>query len=110
MTQETLEFQAKMYLFDLNNCATENGFKGEDMWQLSLATNEERIAIEKKYFPTISTKVLPEILAELFTLVKDKMINAKAEMEKRFDADSLFNKTNQHQYLVAYNPKRERRH
>jgi hypothetical protein len=38
------------------------------------------------------------------------LILARSEMEKKFDGDTLFNKTNEHQYLVAFNPKRERRH
>jgi hypothetical protein len=110
MTTETIEFQAKVYVYDLNNCARENGFKPDETWQLSLATNDEKKAIEKKYHPTMSTKVLPEFLGELFGLVKEKMIQAKSEMEKKFDGDTLFNKTNEHQYLIAFNPKRERRH
>jgi hypothetical protein len=110
MTTESVEYQAKVYVYDLNNSARENGFKPDETWQLSLATNEEKNAIEKKYHPTISAKVLPEILGELFGLVKAKLILAKSDMEKKFDGDTLFNKTNEHQYLVAFNPKRERRH
>ncbi|WP_295655011.1 hypothetical protein [uncultured Mucilaginibacter sp.] len=110
MTKETVEYQAKVYVYDLDNCAKENGFKPDESWELSLATMEEKKAIEKKYFPTIATKVLPEILGELFGLVKAKLIHAKSEMEKKFDSNTLFNKTNEHQYLIAFNPKRERRH
>jgi len=110
MTTETIEYQAKVYVYDLNNCARENGFKADESWELNLATAEEKKAIEKKYFPTVSAKVLPEILGELFGLVKGKLIHARAEMEKKFDGNTLFNKTNEHQYLVAFNPKRERRH
>lgn len=110
MTTATLEYQAKVYVYDLNNCAVENGFKPGESWEISLATAEEKKAIEKKYFPTMSAKVLPEVLGELFSLVKAKMIQAKSESEKNFDSNSLFNKTNEHQYLMAFNPKRERRH
>ncbi|MBW4889450.1 hypothetical protein KXQ82_06980 [Mucilaginibacter sp. HMF5004] len=110
MTTETIEYQAKVYIYDLNNCARENGFKPEENWQLSLATSQEKKDIEKKYHPTVSTKVLPETLGELFGQVNEKLIQAKPEIAKKFDGDTLYNKTNEHQYLVAFNPKRERRH
>jgi hypothetical protein len=37
---------------------------------VSLATAAEKTAIEKSYYPTISTKVVPEILSEMFRIVK----------------------------------------
>jgi hypothetical protein len=105
--QRTLEFRAKEYVYDLNNCASEYGFKEDEGWELSLATDSEKIAIEKKYYPTVSAKVLPETLLELFRLVKGKLIAARSDMEKRFDPANHVNNNNL-QYLVAYNPKRPR--
>jgi hypothetical protein len=44
---QTPEYQAKEYLFDLNNTANENGFKADESWKVSLATAAEKAAIEK---------------------------------------------------------------
>jgi len=106
MIQRSVEFKAKEYVYDLNNCASEYGFKDDEGWELSLATDVEKMAIEKKYYPTVSAKDLPETLSELFRLVKAKLVAAKSAMEGKFDASNHVN--NNLQYLVAYNPKRTR--
>ncbi len=60
-----------------NNCARENGFKPDETWEFSLATDTEKSNFrEKKYFPTISAKVMPEFLSELVNLVKSKLQHA----------------------------------
>ena len=106
MANQLVEFQAKIYVYDLDNCAREFGFKADEGWELSLATTEERTALEKKYYPTISTKVLPEILAELFGVVKSKLVQAASNIQNKLDV----NRVSGHdlQYLVAFNPKRHR--
>ncbi|HTI57767.1 hypothetical protein [Mucilaginibacter sp.] len=106
MTNKIVDFQAKVYVYDLNNCAREFGFKDDEGWELSLATQDERKALEKKYYPIVSTKVLPEILVELFGLVKDKLEQARSNIQNQLDAG---NKADSNmQYLVAFNPKRHR--
>ncbi len=106
MTNQTVEMQAKVYVYDLNNCAKEFGFKTDEGWDLNLATLAEKTAIEKDYYPTISTKVLPEILSELFGLVKAKLTVAKSIIDKKSDTETTSGKLLQ--YLVAFNPKRHR--
>jgi hypothetical protein len=106
MAGKSVEFQAKEYVYDLHNCATEYGFKNDEGWELSLATDTEKIAIEKKYYPTVSAKVLPETLLELFRLVKDKLIAAKSDMERKLETNTGTNINLQ--YLIAFNPKRPR--
>jgi hypothetical protein len=107
MSNQTVEFQAKMYVYDLNNCAKEFGFKPDENWELSLASASEASDLEKRYYPTIITKVLPEILGELMRTVKIKLIEAKAGFERKFDSGD--NSTGRDlQYLVAFNPKRVR--
>ncbi len=106
MTNQTVEMQAKVYVYDLNNCAKEFGFKADEGWDLNLATVEEKTAIEKDYYPTVSAKVLPEILSELFGLVKAKLTAAKSIIDKKLDTD--VSSDSPLQYLVAYNPKRHR--
>jgi hypothetical protein len=65
MKEQSIENQTKMYLYDLMNTAKEHGFKGEDSWQLSMVTDTERIKIQKDYYPTIATKVIPEFLLQV---------------------------------------------
>jgi hypothetical protein len=107
MENKIAEFQAKIYLYDLSNCAREFGFKDNEGWQVSLATLAEKSAIENKYFPTISAKGLPEVLSGMFGLVKEKLIQAKSDIEKTWDTNSIRN--NHLQYLIAFNPDRQRR-
>lgn len=107
MANQSVEFQAKMYVYDLNNCAKEFGFKPDENWELSLASASEAIDIEKRYYPTITTKVLPEILNELLRVVKGKLIEAKAGFDRKLDGGSSASGRDL-QYLVAYNPKRVR--
>ena len=106
MANQLVEFQAKVYVYDLNNCAREFGFKEDEGWELSLANKDERTALEKKYYPTISTKVLPEILVELFGVVKSKLVQAASNIQNKLDAGRA--PGHDMQYLVAFNPKRHR--
>jgi len=106
MANPLVEFQAKIYVYDLNNCAREFGFKDDEGWELSLANTEERTALEKKYYPIISTKVLPEILTELFGVVKSKLVQAASNIQNKLDVSRM--PGHDMQYLVAFNPKRHR--
>ena len=96
--------KAKIYVYDLNNCARENGFKTEENWEFSLASDADRYVLEKKYFPTVSAKVLPEFLSALANLVKGKLANATYNI----NADARTITENELQYLIAYSPNRLR--
>jgi len=104
ITAKTIAQEARMYVFDLDNCAKEFGFKADEGWELSLASFEGKRELEKQYYPTISTKGLPEILSPLFNLVKEKLIQVKSGIVNSLDTTKADNV--QLQYLVAYNPKR----
>jgi hypothetical protein len=107
MSDQTIEFQAKIYVYDLKNCAREFGFKADENWEVSMVTGAEKAAIENKYFPTLSASVLPEMLAEMFGSVKFKLTQKLAGVENALDTAAI---RRQHfQYLVAYNPNRLRR-
>jgi hypothetical protein len=106
MNSQKVEYQANIFLFDLNNSAQEHWFKTDETWEISLATADERSALEKKYYPTISAKVLPEMLAELFGLVKKKLFMIQSDQEKSLNTDTVIKK--HLQYLIAFNPKRQR--
>ncbi|RVU02420.1 hypothetical protein EOD41_00320 [Mucilaginibacter limnophilus] len=106
MDNKTLEYQAKVYMYDLGNCAKEYGFKTDDLWELSLTTADEKVLMEKKYMPLLSVKALPEMLSELGRVVKEKLIQAKTGIEKQLNPRNI--PSSELVYLIAYNPKRTR--
>lgn len=106
VTEQSVEMQAKVYVFDLNNCAREFGFKPNEVWEINLATQAEKLAIEKNYYPTIVTKVLPDAITKLFGLVKTKVAFATSTVDRELDGEDL--PENILQYLVAFIPDRKR--
>jgi hypothetical protein len=106
MTDQSNELRAREYVFDLGNVAKENWFKPDESWELSLATSDEKSALEKRYYPTVSAKALPEKLAGLLDLVKVKLIDlhmnfASVPLPAGAGHDHF-------QYIVAFNPNRPR--
>ena len=106
MDKQTIESQTRMYMFDLLNTAKEHGFKADDNWELSMATDLERIKIQKDYYPTIATKVIPEFLLQVFNLTKFKLNQALQKKEEGVNHRSVVNA--ELIYIVAFNPKRPR--
>jgi hypothetical protein len=106
MDNQKLAYQAKLYVYDLNNCAREFGFKDDEGWELNLVSGEEKTSIQKKYYPVVTTKVVPEVLAELFNEVKSQLVQAKSNIQNKLDVERL--SVHDLQYLVAFNPKRYR--
>lgn len=98
--------QARIYIYELDNCAREFGFKADEGWKLNVLSDAEKVAIEKQYHPVISVKALPEALSELFNLVKDALSRVKSNITNPMKPESL--SARELQYLVAYNPKRIR--
>jgi len=105
MSEQTVEFQARIYVYDLQNCAREFGFKAGEAWEVGPVSSEEKAAIEKKYFPTLSARVLPEMLTEMLGSVIFKLSQQPAEKEM----DMTHIRQRRLEYLVAYNPDRLRR-
>lgn len=107
MSDQTIESQAKIYVYDLHNCAREFGFKTDEQWEVNMVTSQEKADLENRYLPTLSAKILPEMLAGMLSTVKFKLNQQLAAVEKALDVSLV---RQQHlQYLVAYNPKRPRR-
>ncbi len=105
MNKQTTEFQASVYVFDLNNCAKEFGFKADENWEISMASIEDKLQIEKRYFPTLSVKANPEMLLEMLHSVSFKLAQ-KTTKANVFDVSAI---QEQHlQFLVAFNPGRQR--
>lgn len=106
MSNQTIEFQAKIYVYDLQNCAREFGFKADEGWEVSVASHQEKMFLEKKFFPMLSAKVLPEMLPEMLGSVKSKL-NQQVVAGENLNATSI--RQQELQYLVAYSPNRLRR-
>lgn len=107
MNNLTIEFQAKIYVYDLKSCAREFGFKADEHWEVSVASRKEKSAIEKQYFPTLSASVLPEMLCEMLRAVRFKLTQQLVGSGQPIDLATI---RRQHlQYLVAYSPNRLRR-
>jgi hypothetical protein len=100
---KTVAHQAMVYVYDLNNCASEFGFKADDGWELQIASEGKKKELEKQYYPTVSVKVLPEVLLEFFKLVKERLAQMKSGGGTSLDNANSVDKDLQ--YLVAYNPK-----
>lgn len=106
MINRTVESQAREYVYDLKNCASEFGQNTLDGWEFSLVTDVEKAKIEKDYYPTVSAHPEQEALFELLKLVKGKLMLPLNHAEYGFDADSTTHKNIRH--LIAFNPKLHR--
>ncbi|MDO3628478.1 hypothetical protein [Mucilaginibacter sp. BT774] len=106
MISRTIEFQAREYVYDLKNRASEFGFNNLEGWQFSLVTDLEKTRIEKEYYPTISAHPEQEGLFEFLRLVKGKLLLPLSKQEYGFDADPGDHKNLRH--LIAFNPKMHR--
>jgi len=106
MINKTVEAEAREYVYDLKNCASEFGFNNEEGWQFSLVTDIEKKKIEKEYYPTISAHPAQEALFEFLKLVKTKLMQPLNKEEYGFDHNSTVHKNITH--LIAFNPKMHR--
>ena len=106
MINRSVESQAREYVYDVKNCASEFGQSTLEGWEFSLVTDIEKTKIEKNYYPTVSAHPAQEALVELFRLVKSKIVLPINSLENSFDSNSLVNKNVTH--LIAFNPKLHR--
>lgn len=106
MEDQTIEFQAKIYVYDLQNCAREFGFKTDEHWEVSMVSAKEKTSIEKKFFPTLSTRILPEMIVGVLASIKVKLRQQLAEKERKLDTAGI--QQQELQYIVAYNANRPR--
>jgi len=102
MTTKSVEVQAREYVYDVKNCASEFGQSTLEGWEFSLVTDVEKTKLEKNYYPTIVAHPAQEALFELFRLVKSKLIIPQSSVQPAFDINSA-NKNVTH--LIAFNPK-----
>jgi hypothetical protein len=104
--EQSVEMQAKVFAFDLNNCAREFGFKPGEVWEINLATQAEKIAVQKDFYPTVVCKVLPDDSSALFGLVKTQIPFVTTAIERSKEDQNL--PENALQYLIAFIPNRKR--
>jgi hypothetical protein len=104
MSDQTIKFQARIYVYDLNNCAREFGFKADENWKISMVSGAEKAFIERQYFPTLSASVQPEMLGKMCSSVKYNLSQHLDQSEKALNTAEIRSK--HLQYLVAYSPKR----
>src|SRR5688572_28125172 len=107
MNNQTAQFKATEYIYDLANTATENGFKTNEHWEVNLVSELEKLAIERKYYPTVASSFIPEIIMDAFELVKAQLkqtiIQRTEALDRHAEPQPVL------QYLIAYNPDRLRR-
>jgi len=106
MINKSVESQAREYVYDLKNCASEFGQNTLEGWEFSLVTDIEKTKIEKDYYPTISARPEQDALFELFKLVKAKIMVPVTNADHGFDNNSATRKNVTH--LIAFNPKLRR--
>ncbi|MEO6977494.1 MAG: hypothetical protein ABJA76_23060 [Mucilaginibacter sp.] len=107
MSNQTVEAQTRMYLYDLMNTAQEHGFKADDIWELSMVTDSGRSKLHKDYFPAVSIKVGPETLLQVFHATQKGLKQSSYNNENQLPTAKtiLMDDIN---YLVAFNLKRPR--
>ncbi|RNL54283.1 hypothetical protein [Pedobacter jejuensis] len=107
MENQEIEFQAKMYAYAINSATKEYGFKKDEGWKLNLANAAEKLEIEQKYYPTVSTQIDSKSLLQLSELVKTVLNETPI-----FAKDPIHTFGAQHsdsEFIVAYNPIRVHR-
>ncbi len=103
MIEKSIEIQAREYIYDLKNCASEFGQSTPEGWEFSLVSDTERKKIEKDYYPTVSAHPAQESLFELFRLVKSKLLQMPGHTDYGIEVNSASH--NNMAYLIAFNPK-----
>ena len=105
MVTKSVESQAREYVYDVKNCASEFGQSTLEGWEFNLVTETERKKIEKNYYPTVSAHPAQEALLELFSLVKSKIVLPLNAVSNNFNLSTMDKDA---AYLIAYNPKLHR--
>jgi hypothetical protein len=104
MAGKSAEVQARDFIYELNNCASEYGFSKDELWEVELVWEKEKIKLEKKYYPTISALIAPEFVPVMLGLVHVKLPQFINEMPVPESKTEII-KGGQ-QYLIAYSAKR----
>jgi hypothetical protein len=104
MAGKSAEVQARDFIYELNNCASEYGFSKEELWEVDLVSEKEKIKLEKKYYPTISALTTPEFVPVMLGLVHIKLPQFISETPAPAGKTEVIKGIQQ--YLIAYSAKR----
>ncbi len=99
MAAKSAEVQARDFIYELNNCASEYGIAKEELWSISIANDKQKAVIEKKYYPVISALMTVDVAATMPGLIAAKLNQPIAGAEQNIIKTGA--KTD-NQYLVAY--------
>ncbi|RDC57328.1 hypothetical protein DU508_09175 [Pedobacter chinensis] len=106
MQNENIALQAKVFLYHLNNSNSENGFRPEESWKFSLVNEEGKTAIERDYYPTVSTRVDPKVLLDFSNSV---ILHLKSAQPKLTVDNPKIEAQAESEYFIAYSLTRARR-
>jgi len=106
MENQTIENQARLYLYDPMNEAKEHGFKTYDQWYLRIATEADKKRLQREYYPAIACKVLPEFILDVFQTIKMRLQQSLSKEEQQMDIAVIL--SSELNYIVAINPQRLR--
>ncbi len=101
MTNLNMDYEANLFLYDLENRAKEHWFKKDEKWEIVIATAKEKIDFEKKYFPVVTLESSPPAVRAIAERVNDKLHPLKEQIYPLI-------KGNESVWLLAYNPVRVR--
>ncbi|SEO68171.1 hypothetical protein [Mucilaginibacter sp. OK283] len=99
MAAKSAEAQARDFLYELTNCASEYGFAKDELWNVSIVADKQKAVIEKKYYPVISALLAPDVLATVPGLVATRLNQVIAGAEQGV---LKAGPKAEPQYLVAY--------
>ncbi len=103
MISSTINTKTRTYIFELQNCAGEFGFK-TNSWKLDFATDLEKKNIEKEFHPTLSMQVSSANSVAVFDMVSSALtypdLSAAHQPVPIQAVDDFF--------LVAFHPDRKR--
>jgi hypothetical protein len=106
MEIQTVEKEARTYVYDLMNEAREHGFGPNDKWRLSMVNETDNLRLRKEYYPAISSKIDPEDILAVFQFVKSALQQPLSKDELELNEHII--QQRELQYILAINPNRFR--
>ncbi|TWR31077.1 hypothetical protein FPZ43_00925 [Mucilaginibacter pallidiroseus] len=104
--KKTVNDHTKLYLYDLQNAATEHGFKADDTWELMLASEKEKALLQRDYYPMIALKIFPDLLRDVLQATKAALKQPLSQEDELLNNGTIAQR--ELTYIVAFNFKRPR--
>lgn len=106
MQNENIALQAKIFLYHLNNSNSENGLRPSEGWHFSMVSEEGKSTLERDFYPTVVTKVDPEIIHDFS---KEVLLNLNSNKSAISLLDATIDIQAGSEFFIAHSPSRERR-